>query len=83
MARGWESKSVGEQIDAARARKEGPKVHLTTEQVEVQRKCDALLLQRTRMMQQIAGCREERYRKTLEDGLAFLEARLGELGWKG
>jgi hypothetical protein len=84
VARGWESKSVAEQIDAAKARHGvEPKIRATAEQLEIERKCDSLLLQRTRMTQQIANCTDERYRKTLAEGLAFLEARLGELGWKG
>ncbi len=83
MARGWESKSVEDQIDAAKARHGGqPRVRLTAEQIEIERKCDSLLLQRTRITQQISNCRDERYRKTLADALAFLEDRLRELGWK-
>jgi hypothetical protein len=82
VARGWESKSVAEQIDAARARQNGPKIIPTTQQLEIERKCDSLLLQRTRVLHNLASCRDERYKKTLTDGLAFLEARLGELGWK-
>jgi hypothetical protein len=82
VARGWESKSVAEQIDAAKSRHGGPKIRPTVEQLEVERKCDSLLLQRTRIMQQIANCTDARYGKTLAEGLAFLEARLRELGWK-
>ena len=82
MARGWESKSVEEQIDAAKSRHTGPKIRLTAQQLEVERKCDSLLLQRTRITQQIANCTDERYRKTLAEGLTFLEDRLRELGWK-
>ena len=29
------------------------------------------------------GCSEVRYRKTLEDGLAYLEQQLTALGWSG
>lgn len=82
MARGWESKSVESQIESARARSGKARVHLTPEQVENERKCDGLLLQRTRMLHQLEGCRDERYRKTLSDGLTYLEAQLVALGWK-
>ena len=82
MARGWDSKSVADQIDAAKSRHTGPKIQLTAQQLEVERKCDSLLLQRTRITQQIANCTDERYRKTLAEGLTFLEDRLRELGWK-
>ena len=82
MARGWESKSVESQIESAHARSGKPKVHLTPEQAANEVKCDALLLQRTRMLHQLEGCRDERYRKTLSDGLTYLEAQLKGLGWK-
>ena len=81
MARGWESKSIQEQIEAARARNGESKPHLSPEQIEIARKCDSLLLQRTRVMRDLDNCRDERYRKTLSDGLAYLEAQLTELGW--
>lgn len=83
MARGWESKSVEEQIRSARARHGEARPRLTAEQVEIERKRDSLLLQRTRVLHQIDTCADERYRKTLQTGLAFLESQLRELGWKG
>jgi hypothetical protein len=55
---------------------------LTAEQIEVERKRDSLLLHRTRVLHDLEGCRNLRYRKTLEDGLAFLEGQLVELGWQ-
>jgi hypothetical protein len=82
MARGWESKSVESQIESAHTRSGKPRVHLTPEQVESERKRDGLLLQRTRVLHQLQGCRDERYRKTLSDGLTYLETQLTALGWK-
>lgn len=82
MARGWESKSVESQIESARERAEKRRARLTPEQMENERKRDGLLLQRTRILQQLEGCRDERYRKTLSDGLAYLEGQLKALGWK-
>jgi hypothetical protein len=32
-------------------------------------------------MRDLENCRDERYRKTLSDGLAYLEAELSTLGW--
>lgn len=55
---------------------------LTPEQIEVERKRDGLLLHRTRVIHDIAGCQDPRYRKTLEEGLAFLEGQLAEVGWQ-
>ena len=82
MARGWESKSVQAQIESANVRQgKTPREALTPAEIEIERKRDSLLLHRTRVMHDLEGCQNLRYRKTLEDGLAFLEAQLGELGW--
>ena len=82
MARGWESKSVESQIEAAYARRGRLKARLTPDQIENERKRDSLLLQRTRVLHQLESCRDERYRKTLSQGLAYLETQLSALGWK-
>lgn len=81
MARGWESKSVQEQIEAARSRHGESKAQLTPEQAALAKKRDALLLHRTRVLHDLETCHEERYRKTLTEGLAYLEAELTALGW--
>ena len=81
MARGWESKSVQEQIAAARVRESDAKPRLTAEQLAVAKKCDSLLLHRTRVLRDLEKCTDNRYRKTLADGLAYLEAELTTLGW--
>jgi hypothetical protein len=82
VARGWESKSVEDQIQSARDRKGQTQNLLTPEQLEVERKKDSLLLQRTRMLLQIEKCQDVRYRSTLESGLAYLETQLTGLGWQ-
>jgi len=81
VARGWESKSVEAQIESANRRRGEGKLRLTPEQLEAQRKRDSLLLHRTRVLSDLEKCSDERYRKTLSDGLAFLEQQLGALGW--
>jgi hypothetical protein len=58
------------------------RITLTPEQMEVERKRDGLLLHRTRVLRDLEGCQNLRYRKTLESGLAFLEGQLAELGWR-
>lgn len=83
MARGWESKSVEEQIQLAKAREGTVKNHLTPEQIDLERKRDSLLLQRTRMVHEIAGCSNDRHRQTLENGLAYLDSQLALLGLNG
>jgi len=82
VARGWESKSVEEQIEAANERRKKPEITLTPEQIEAERKRDSLLLQRTRILRDLEASTNERYRKTLQEGLAFLESQLKALGWK-
>jgi hypothetical protein len=81
VARGWESKSVQEQIEAARSRHGEAKAEMTPEQAANVKKRDALLLHRTRVLHDLENCREERYRKTLNEGLAYLETELTALGW--
>jgi hypothetical protein len=82
VARGWESKSVQAQIESAKARHGHVRITLTAEQLEIERKRDGLLLHRTRVLHDLEGCQNLRYRKTLESGLAFLEGQLAALGWR-
>jgi hypothetical protein len=82
VARGWESKSVEAQIESANQRRGEGKLRLTPAELETQRKRDSLLLHRTRVLSDLEKCSDERYRKTLNEGLAFLEQQLGELGWR-
>ena len=82
MARGWESKSVEAQIESANRLPGEVKVRLTPQQLETQQKCESLLLHRTRVLSDLEKCNDERYRKTLGDGLAFLEQQLTALGWR-
>lgn len=82
MARGWESKSVQAQIESANARHGQVRIVLTPEQLEVERKRDGLLLHRTRVLRDLESCQDQRYRKTLADGLAYLEGQLTALGWQ-
>lgn len=79
MARGWESKSVEEQIASAKARHGQNRVRLTPEQIEIEKKRDSLILQRTRVLHDIEKCQDPRYRKTLESGLAYLESQIALL----
>jgi hypothetical protein len=57
-------------------------VKLSPEQIEIERKRDGLLLHRTRVMRDLESCNDLRYRKTLEEGLAYLEGQLVALGWQ-
>jgi hypothetical protein len=82
MARGWESKSVEAQMEAATAPRGGPQMELSPQQLEAARKLDSLLLHRTRVLRDLENCRETRYKKTLTEGLTYLESQLAALGWR-
>ena len=83
MARGWESKSVESQIESSERLKKPPAATpLNPQQLESERKRDGLLLHRTRVLRDLENCHGERYRKTLHEGLAYLEQQLTALGWK-
>jgi hypothetical protein len=81
MARGWESKSVEAQRESMERSPRRPQSRLTPEQLETERARDGLLLHRTRVLRDLESCHNERYRKTLTDGLTYLEAKLTALGW--
>ena len=70
------------QIESANARRGIRKVRLSKEELETQRQRESLLLHRTRVLHDLEKCSGERYRKTLSDGLSYLEAQLLELGWQ-
>jgi hypothetical protein len=76
MARGWESKSVEEQIQSARESRPGTQKQPSPQQIERERRRDSILLQRRRVLNEIETCTSDRHRKTLESGLAYLESQL-------
>jgi hypothetical protein len=84
MARGWESKAIESQQETAFERSQRQKVQhkmpgLTPEQMQHDTKRDSLELQRTRVTRELESCRNDRVRKTLEDGLAYLNGQLAVL----
>ena len=79
MARGWESKAVEAQVEAAEARAASNKKPLTPEEIERARLRDSLLLSRARVLQDLERSSNPRYRKMLTDALAHLDARLAQL----
>ena len=77
MARGWESKSVEEQIGVAEAKKDTRnKQVLTTSEIEQRRRREGLLMDRARILRQLEGARNERYRALLNLTLEHVEAEL-------
>jgi hypothetical protein len=81
MARGWESKAVEDQIDAAEARKDArAKRELSAEEREQDARKQSLLLSRAQTVSRLKLARNELYRKQLESALKHLDAQLEEFG---
>jgi hypothetical protein len=85
MARGWESKSVESQMEAAAARRAPERKippheeQLREEQLRKQRERESLLLSRKRVLRDIETATHARYREQLEAALKHLDSRLKEL----
>jgi hypothetical protein len=80
MARGWESKSVESQIDAAQnVQPAGDQHHLTPEQARMARERAVLQSARAGVLQQLHVTTNPRYARLLEDELRSIEARLADI----
>ncbi|HXS97764.1 MAG TPA: hypothetical protein VN736_24360 [Candidatus Limnocylindrales bacterium] len=82
MARGWESKSVEAQIDAAEVHHHRSAVLANTPtpaSLERIRKRETLLLSRTRVMRELTNAQNPRYKAVLDKALADLDAQLSTL----
>ncbi len=80
MARGWESKSVEQQIEDALADSmRSPASNQAPEEAQLRQKREGLLLQRSRILQEIESARNPRYRALLDEMLRDLESRLSSL----
>jgi len=76
MARGWESKSVESQMEAAESRRAaGAARAKTADQIER----ESLELSRKRVLKDIEAATHPRYRAQLEAALAHLEQRIRQL----
>jgi len=79
MARGWESKSVEDQIGDAQAEKDArSKPFLSPEAREQQSRKQTLLLSRSQILGRLKMARQARYRTQLEAALAHVDAQLSE-----
>jgi len=77
MARGWESKAVESQIEAARSdRVASSEERVTPEKADAHRKKETLLLARTHLLQQLQSSQNPRHREIIEKALADLEKQL-------
>jgi hypothetical protein len=77
MARGWESKAIESQIEAARSeRAASSKQTLSPQEANAQRKKATLLLARARLLQQLQAAHNPRHREMMGKALADLDRLL-------
>jgi hypothetical protein len=78
MARGWESKSVEEQIELAAEKAASLKTETKVNEAEAAklRELESIQLDRTRVVQDMAAASNPRYREQLQRSLDFLDAKL-------
>ncbi len=80
MARGWESKSVEAQIDAAEVRSAVKKTkNADPSQLQLIRKKENLQLSRTRVVRELETAQNPRYQDMLHKALADLDSQLALL----
>ena len=76
MARGWESKSVEDQIQERENASAVKRPMLTPEQLQLQARREGLRMVRTRTLMSLQSACDSRYRAHLERVLADVEAQL-------
>lgn len=82
MARGWESKSVEEQMETAESRRAERKSAstLTADQIRVARERESLEMDLVRVRREWTEAKHARHREQLEAAMEFLQRKLTELG---
>jgi len=82
MARGWESKSVESQIESREeSRREAARAKsISAVEAERMRQRDSLQMSRTRVLHDLEGATNPRYRQVLEAALKHLDDNLAKLG---
>lgn len=79
MARGWESKSVEDQLEERLRAKQEAVAPKSSESVELRRKRETLLLARSRLLEQLQNARADAHRRQLEHSLQAIEVELAAL----
>ncbi len=80
MARGWESKNVEAQVEAAEAtRNKSGSGTRSAEQLQREQQRRDLQLSRTRVVNDLATVTNPNHRKSLEAALAHLDKKIAEL----
>jgi hypothetical protein len=77
MARGWESKSIEQQIEDARTdANRSPALTSAPAEAELRQRREGLLLQRSQILQEIESAHNLRYRELLNEMLRHVESQL-------
>ncbi|MBP6824763.1 MAG: hypothetical protein KA368_24665 [Acidobacteria bacterium] len=79
MARGWESKSVEDQLEERERAKREIAAAVSTEAPEQRLRRETLQLARSRLLEQIKAARSDAHRETVERSLQAIEAELESL----
>jgi hypothetical protein len=77
MARGWESKSVADQIEDAELREPKPEPG-SVEERERKQRLASLLLSKSRLLQQLERAKHPAHRSVLLNGLKAIEKEIEE-----
>ena len=79
MARGWESKSVEDQLEERLRAKQEAAVRPSTENPERRDKRESLQLARNHLLEQLQTVRSDTHRRMLEQSLKAVESELADL----
>ena len=80
MARGWESKSVEDQIEEARRSQGASEGRVQSpEAKERERKVESLKLERSRLTEQLNRARSEAYQRMIRQSLKAIEEEIATL----
>jgi hypothetical protein len=80
MARGWESKSVEDQIEEARRSQGAYEARLQTpEERARERKVESLKLERSRLIEQLKRARSEAHQRMVRQSLEAIEEEIAAL----
>lgn len=80
MARGWESKHVESQIEAAQSGGAAAQARrITIAEAERNQRRNSLLLSRTRVLRDLEAAQNPRYREILRSALKHLDDKLAEI----
>ena len=78
MARGWESKSIEEQMENARQNKDDSAAHRSAKPAQHSRQHENLVLARARIVRDLGTTENARYRQLLEASLADIDKQIAE-----